>query len=120
LNQAHIISRTVFGATGVSGIACLKALLKTTTSEYKSILAVSRRAPELDTKDNRVKHVKVDLMDSVDSIAAGLREAGGADAVHGFFYSYIEKDEEEDLVETNRKLFSNVSPAQLDILSSTV
>ncbi|KAJ9104750.1 hypothetical protein QFC19_003891 [Naganishia cerealis] len=97
----------VFGATGVSGIACLRALLQTPVSEYKSILAVSRRAPALDANDNRVKHVNVDLMGPVEIIADGLRKAGGADAAHVFFYSYIAKEEEEDLVETNRKLFSH-------------
>lgn len=48
---------------------------------------------------------------SVDDIAKGLSEAGAGDAKHVFFYSYIAKEEEEDLVETNKKLFGAVSIA---------
>ncbi|KAI5454809.1 hypothetical protein NCC49_003691 [Naganishia albida] len=95
----------VFGASGISGTATLKALLSTPTSQYKSILAVSRRPPSVDDPDNRIKHVNVDLSGSVDDIAKGLSEAGAGDAKHVFFYSYIAKEEEEDLVETNKKLF---------------
>lgn len=99
----------VFGATGISGTACLQTLLKTPSSEYKSILAVSRRPPSIKSADGRIKHVNVDLMGSVDEIAKGLKDAGGEEAKHVFFYSYIAKEEEEDLVETNKKLFGNVS-----------
>jgi hypothetical protein len=102
----------VFGATGISGTACLQALLKTPPTEYKSILAVSRRPPTVKSADGRIKHVNVDLMGSVHDIAKGLRDAGGEEAKHVFFYSYIAQEEEEDLVETNKKLFGNVSPRE--------
>jgi hypothetical protein len=103
------LSSTVFGASGISGTACLKALLSTPASEYKSILAISRRPPAVQDPDNRIQHVNVDLTGSVEDIAQGLKDAGAEDAKYVFFYSYIAKEEEEDLVETNKKLFGNVS-----------
>lgn len=107
----HVHPLTVFGASGISGTACLKALLSTPATDYKSILAVSRRPPAVQDPDNRIKHVNVDLTGSVEDIARGLKDAGAEEARHVFFYSYIAKDEEEDLVETNKKLFGNVSLA---------
>lgn len=107
--RSDLVLPAVFGATGISGTACLKALIETPTTEYASILAVSRRPPSVQSSDNRIKHVNVDLMGSVEGIAQGLRDAGGEEAKHVFFYSYIAKEEEEDLVETNKKLFGNVS-----------
>lgn len=109
LPAEHVPPSTVFGASGISGTACLKSLLSTSASEYKSILAVSRRPPAVQDPDNRIKHVNVDLTGSVEGIAQGLKDAGAEDAKHVFFYSYIAKEEEEDLVETNKKLFGNVS-----------
>lgn len=88
----------------ISGTACLQALLKTPLTEYNSILAVSRRPPHLSSLDDRVKHVQVDLMGSADEIAKGFTDAEGQDAKHVFFYPYIAKEDEEDLVETNEKV----------------
>jgi hypothetical protein len=110
-------SLSVFGASGISGTATLKALLSTSTSQYKSILAVSRRPPSVEDPEHRIRHVNVDLTGSVDGIAEGLREAGAGEAKHVFFYSYIAKEEEEDLVETNKRLFGNVRCIRLLRLS---
>ncbi|TIB95031.1 NAD(P)-binding protein [Wallemia mellicola] len=53
-------------------------------------------------------HVSVDLLNSSsDEIAESLVKGGAGDATHAFFFSYIAKDDEDELIDVNFKLFSN-------------
>ena len=100
---------TVFGATGISGLAALEALTTTSTQEWDQIYAVSRRTPALSREDPRVKHVSVDLLGSVDDIATALKKADVSRVTHALFYAYIAEEDEDKLIEVNEKLFRNVS-----------
>ncbi|TKA55058.1 hypothetical protein B0A53_02533 [Rhodotorula sp. CCFEE 5036] len=97
----------VFGANGVSGLALLEALSKTSSSEWTKIIAVSRRPPVLEHKDPRIEFVSVDLLAGREEIITSLRKAGAENATHTFFYAYIAKEDEDELVEINKKLFGS-------------
>ncbi|GAA6051526.1 hypothetical protein JCM3770_000398 [Rhodotorula araucariae] len=101
----------VFGANGVSGLAMLEALSATPASEWKKIIAISRRPPVLEHKDSRIVFASVDLLAVKDEVVAKLKEAGAADATHTFFYAYVAKEEEQELVDVNRKLFNTALEA---------
>lgn len=62
-----------------------------------------------DTQDDRIIFKSVDLLGPKDRITAALRDAGGEEADHVFFYAYVAKADEGELIETNRILFENVS-----------
>lgn len=97
----------VFGASGISGISLIDTLLED-PAKWTKIVAVSRRPPP--QKSETISHVSVDLLNSSsDEIAGSLVKGGAGDATHAFFFSYIAKDDEDDLIKTNYKLFSNVS-----------
>ncbi|GAA6034193.1 hypothetical protein JCM8097_003773 [Rhodosporidiobolus ruineniae] len=97
----------IFGANGVSGLALIEALSQTSTAEWKKIIAVSRRPAVLDHQDSRVEFVSADLLGSKDELVSKLKKAGAAEVTHVAFYAYVAKDDEEELIEVNRKLFSN-------------
>ena len=73
---------TVFGATGITGLAALEALISTSPQEWDRIYAVSRRTPALSKEDPRVKHASVDLLGSVDDIATALKKADVSRVTH--------------------------------------
>ncbi|CEQ42713.1 SPOSA6832_04552, partial [Sporobolomyces salmonicolor] len=99
----------VFGANGISGIALLEALSATSSSEWAKIIAVSRRPPVLEHKDPRIVFESIDLLTSPKEIAAKLKHAGAAEATHAFFYSYVAKEDEKELIDINERLFRNVN-----------
>lgn len=97
----------------------LQALSASSDKEWKKIIAISRRPPVLDHDDSRIVFESVDLLAPKDEVVQKLRHAGAAEATHTFFYAYIAKEDEQDLIDVNRKLFGNVrpsdsSPAQTD------
>lgn len=96
----------VFGASGISGISLIDTLLED-PSRWSKIIAVSRRPPH--QQSDKISHVSVDLLNSSsDEIAESLVKGGAGDATHAFFFSYIAKDDEDELIDVNFKLFSNV------------
>ncbi|BGP46311.1 hypothetical protein JCM10450v2_002153 [Rhodotorula kratochvilovae] len=105
----------VFGANGVSGIAMLEALSATPDTQWKKIIAVSRRAPVLEHKDPRIVFESVDLLADKDEVVAKLKHAGAEEATHTFFYAYVAKEEEQELVDVNRKLFSTAIEAVAEV-----
>ncbi|GAA5992475.1 hypothetical protein JCM10908_000836 [Rhodotorula pacifica] len=105
----------VFGANGVSGLALLEALSQTSHSEWAKIIAVSRRPPVLDHKDERIKFVSIDLLAGKDEIVKKLSDVGAQSATHTFFYAYIAKEEENELVEVNKKLFGSALDAVAEV-----
>ena len=100
----------IFGANGISGIALLHLLSATSSTEWRTIIALSRRPPLLDYSDPRIAFRSVDLLDSVSTTAEAIREAGGDQVTHVFFYAYIEKKDEGELIDVNVKLLRNVCP----------
>ncbi|OZJ03126.1 hypothetical protein BZG36_03877 [Bifiguratus adelaidae] len=102
----------VFGANGVSGLALLEALFEQPKSEWSKIISVSRRPPQLDHKDDRVHHISIDLLHkSTDDLASEIDKAGGREVTHAFHYTYIEKSDENELIEVNRTLFKTALDA---------
>jgi hypothetical protein len=92
----------------ISGIAILKELTSRPDTEWRKIIALSRRAPVLDHKDPRVVFKSVDLLGDARTLAAELKTAGAEEATHVFYYAYIAKEDEQDLIDINRDLFENV------------
>lgn len=93
----------------ISGIAILKELSHRPASEWRKIIALSRRAPVLEHQDDRIVFKSVDLLGDEKELATALKEAGAEEATHVFFYAYIAKEDEDELIEINRTLFDNVS-----------
>ncbi|GAA6013343.1 hypothetical protein JCM8202_003114 [Rhodotorula sphaerocarpa] len=105
----------VFGANGVSGIALLDALSQTPNTEWKKIIAVSRRPPVLEHKDPRIHFVSIDLLAGKEEIIKGLRSVGAEETTHTFFYAYIAKEDEDELVDVNKKLFGSALDAVAEV-----
>lgn len=87
----------------------LDQLFKTPKTEWKKIIAVSRREPVLDHQDERLVFLSVDLLRPVDELVKALRGAGAEETTDVFFYAYIEKADPKELLDINCKLFDTVS-----------
>ncbi|SNX81982.1 related to Progesterone 5-beta-reductase [Melanopsichium pennsylvanicum] len=97
----------VWGANGVSGIAALRALVEQPASSVGSIIAVSRRPPQIDLKDSRIKFVSIDILNvSVSEIASQLKVNGGESVDVALHYTYIEKKDAHELLDVNHVLLS--------------
>ncbi|PWZ01361.1 hypothetical protein BCV70DRAFT_198790 [Testicularia cyperi] len=95
----------VWGANGVSGIAALRALVEQPESVVGSILAVSRRPPQVDLKDKRIRFVSIDILNaSVDEITDKLKQNGGESVNAALHYTYIEKKDPQELLDVNHVL----------------
>ncbi|CDU23276.1 related to Progesterone 5-beta-reductase [Sporisorium scitamineum] len=102
----------VWGANGVSGIAALRALVEQHKEVVGSILAVSRRPPQVDLKDSRIKFVSIDILNaSVDEIADKLKANGGDKVNAALHYTYIEKKDAQELLDVNHILLSKALDA---------
>lgn len=102
----------VWGANGVSGIAALRALIEQPSSVVGSILAVSRRPPQVDLKDKRIKFVSIDILNaSVEEIAEQLKANGGENVNAALHYTYIEKKDAQELLDINHVLLSKALDA---------
>lgn len=102
----------VWGANGVSGIAALRALVEQSPESVGSILAVSRRPPQVDLKDERIKFVCIDLLNaSVEDIAGKLKQNGGDKVNVALHYTYIEKEDAQELLDVNHILLSKALDA---------
>ncbi|EOQ98758.1 hypothetical protein J056_002868 [Wallemia ichthyophaga EXF-994] len=90
----------VFGATGISGIAAIEALLN--DSSYSRIIAISRRPVEREC----VEHIPIDLIHSTPAEIADALDAGGAgSSTHVFFYAYIDSKNTDEQNAVNNQLF---------------
>lgn len=97
----------VWGANGVSGIAALRALVEQPSDVVGSILAVSRRPPQVDLKDKRIKFVSIDILNaSVEDITKQLKANGGENVNVALHYTYIEKKDAQELLDINHILLS--------------
>ncbi|EST06583.1 NAD(P)-binding domain protein [Kalmanozyma brasiliensis GHG001] len=95
----------VFGANGVSGLAALRALVEQPKEKVGAILAVSRRPPQIDYKDSRIKFISIDILNaSVDEITERLKAEGGDKVNVALHYTYIEKKDPQELLDINHEL----------------
>jgi len=97
----------VLGATGGVGQAATARFLR---DEAYDVVAVSRRRPEVTSRDGYT-HASVDLRDST-AVRAAIREAGPVS--HVVYAALYEKDDliagwvDRDQIDTNRLMFANV------------
>ncbi|KAH8549734.1 NAD(P)-binding protein [Umbelopsis sp. PMI_123] len=94
----------VFGANGISGSAVVKVMLK--DNEWKKIICVSRRPIQLDTNDERIQFISIDMLSSTtEELTRRLQDAGANEAHYAYFFTYIEKKDEDELIQVNKLLF---------------
>lgn len=102
----------VWGANGVSGTAALRALVEQPSSVVGTIIAVSRRPPQIDLKDDRIKFVSVDILNaSATEIAGKLKQHGGDKINIALHYTYIEKANNDELIQVNHTLLERALDA---------
>ncbi|KAJ3177094.1 hypothetical protein HDU85_006020 [Gaertneriomyces sp. JEL0708] len=95
----------VFGANGISGVAAIETLLSKPATEVQKVIAVSRREPVLDHEDDRLTFLSIDVIaKSVNEIIKMLKDAGGENITHVYYYAYIAKDKEEEAEEINTEM----------------
>lgn len=96
----------VWGANGISGMAMVDALLERPRNEWKRIICISRRSTQLDVEDERIYFISIDVLEeTVEKIAEELLKAGGEMITHVYHFTYIEKNNEEELDRVNKILF---------------
>jgi hypothetical protein len=100
----------IFGANGISGIAMTKTLLA--SDEWGPIICVSRRPPQLETNDSRIQFVSIDMVtSSAEDLASKLSATGAAIAQYAFFYTYIEKQDPQEIADVNKMLLEKALQA---------
>jgi hypothetical protein len=100
----------IFGANGISGIAMTKTLLA--SDEWGPIVCVSRRPPQLETNDSRIQFVSIDMVtSSAEDLASKLSATGAATAQYAFFYTYIEKQDPQEIADVNKMLLEKALQA---------
>jgi actin-like ATPase involved in cell morphogenesis len=96
----------VWGANGISGTAMIDILVEQPRNEWAKIICISRRPTQLDVDDDRIYFISIDILEaSVDQIVKELSKAGGEAITHVYHYTYIEKKDENELDEINKRLF---------------
>lgn len=63
----------------------------------------------LDHQDDRVVFKSIDLLGEREALEKALKDAGAEEADHVFFYAYVAKEDEQELIDVNTVLFKNVS-----------
>ncbi|KAL4896603.1 hypothetical protein BDV59DRAFT_198962 [Aspergillus ambiguus] len=111
----HDMSAIVVGTNGISG-KYMVDVLSEAPSRWKKIFSLSRKPPSI-TLPTQVTHVSIDLLASVETIAAQLR-THGVHADYVFFFAYIQPppkpgsdnslwSDADELVRVNTALLSN-------------
>ena len=114
----------VTGANGISGFHTMRVLLES-PKRWSKVYALSRKPPPklmmallTDDQRSRVQHVAVDFLESPETIAKAMTDAG-VTADYIFFYSYLQPKPPPDapkghawgnadeLVRINKALFGN-------------
>ncbi|KAI9105667.1 hypothetical protein DFS34DRAFT_575386 [Phlyctochytrium arcticum] len=105
----------VFGANGISGTAMLDALVKQTPQHFSTIIGVSRRPPQMEIKDPRVKFVSIDILSSsVNELAKKLQDIlkeRNENLTAAFHYTYVEKKDENEAASVNEELLQKALDA---------
>ncbi|KAL8293155.1 hypothetical protein RQP46_000849 [Phenoliferia psychrophenolica] len=96
----------IFGGNGVSGSAAIRHLLS--QPEWTRVIATSLRPVQFKFDDPRdcLRFVSIDqTAETPAAVADKLRAVGGASVSLVLFYTYIAKDDEDELIAVNHKLF---------------
>jgi hypothetical protein len=93
----------------ISGLATITELTSRPAEDWKKIIAISRSEPRFDHQDDRIVFKSVDLLGPKEKLVSALKEAGAEEADYVFFYAYIAKEDEQELIDINQVLFRNVS-----------
>ncbi|KAJ6034313.1 hypothetical protein N7499_001521 [Penicillium canescens] len=104
-------SAIVTGATGITGNAIVRHLLK--DPSYTKIYTLSRSQPSV--QDARVEHACLDLQGSAEEMAKSL---AGISAEYIYFCAYLARDNDDEAARVNGALLSNFIKA-LEITGAT-
>lgn len=106
----------VWGANGISGVAMVDALIEQKRSQWNRIICISRRPTQLDVDDDRIYFISFDLLESsVNEIVTELEKAGGKNITHVYHFTYIEKQDENELDEVNKILLQKALNASIKV-----
>lgn len=95
----------VWGANGISGSAMVRVLVEQSRQEWSRIICLSRRPTQLEMDDDRIYFITIDILQaSVDDLVRELGKAGGDSITHVFYYAYIDKQDETELDDVNKRL----------------
>ena len=106
----------VWGANGISGVAMVDALIEQERSNWNRIICISRRPTQLDVDDDRIYFISIDILESsVNEIVTELEKAGGKNITHVYQFTYMEKQDENELDEFNKILFQKALGASIEV-----
>jgi len=111
----------IWGANGISGIAMIDHLIEQSSNDWNRIICISRRSNQLNTEDNRIDFVSIDILNSsVDEIVEQLDKVNGKTITDVFHFTYIEKTNEEELDQVNKILLEKALDACVKIAGQTI
>jgi hypothetical protein len=111
----------IWGANGISGIAMIDHLIEQSSNDWNHIICISRRSNQLNTEDNRIDFVSIDILNSsVDEIVEQLDKVNGKTITDVFHFTYIEKTNEEELDQVNKILLEKALDACVKIAGQTI
>jgi nucleoside-diphosphate-sugar epimerase len=111
----------VWGANGISGTAMIDHLIEQSIDQWKHIICISRRSFQLNIQDNRIDFISIDILNStIDEIVDQLKKVQGEMITDVFHYTYIEKNNEEELDEINKIVLEKALEACGKIAGKTI
>jgi len=111
----------IWGANGISGTAMIDLLIEQSSNEWNHIICISRRPFQLDSKDNRIDFISIDILHSTtDEIVTELEKVNGKTITDVFHYTYIEKSNEDELDKVNKILLEKALDACVKISGKTI
>lgn len=111
----------IWGANGISATAIIDLLVGQPKNEWKEIICISRRPPQIDRNDDRLKFLNVNLLEySIEHIIGQLKHIGAQDMTDVFYYVYIEHQDEEELDKINRNLLQKVLEICLRVAAKSI
>lgn len=111
----------IWGANGISGTAMIDVLLEQPTDKWSRIICISRRPFQLNLNDNRIEFISIDILNAtVDEIVAELEKVNGQTITDIFHYTYIEKNDEDELDRVNKILLQKTLDACVKIAGKTI
>jgi hypothetical protein len=111
----------IWGANGISGIAMIDHLIEQSSNDWSRIICISRRSNQVKISDQRIEFLSIDLLNtSVEEIVEQLENVNGKDITDVFHFTYIEKNNEEDLDRVNKILLEKALNACVKIAGQTI
>lgn len=111
----------IWGANGISGTAMIDHLIEQSSNEWNHIICISRREFQLNIQDNRIDFLSIDILNStVDEIVNQLEKVNGKNITDVFHYTYIEKNNEDELDKINKIILEKTLDACVKIAEKTI